>query len=177
LASIPFMIVNGTAEQALRPVYQTAVSTGRQSRARGILAVWQLVVIATCCAGVLVFAFGNELLAKLFLGQSYRHAAPLMPWIAIGYAIRASSYVFERVCYAYGNTRRVLFIQLCAVLLAAVATPVGVLSGGVRGAAMAVPVYFTLQLAVAVILARRTVRETVFPAASPIIGRPVTTGS
>ncbi len=68
-----------------------------------------------------------------------RHASGLMPWIASGYAIRATSYVFERVCYAYGATRRVLLIQLCAVIATFALTPLAVITLGLKGAAMAVP--------------------------------------
>jgi O-antigen/teichoic acid export membrane protein len=171
LASIPFMIVNGTAEQALRPVYQQAVSSGDQPRANGILRIWLLVVIGCCLLGVLIFASGNRALAGVFLGKSYRQAAPLMPGIALGYAIRASSYVFERVCYAYGRTHRVLITQLCAVSVAAVVTPLAVMSGGVRGAALAVPVYFSIQLLLAVLFARRTLREAVLPGIGSPMGR------
>jgi O-antigen/teichoic acid export membrane protein len=158
LASIPFMIVVGTAEQALRPVYQAAVSNADRARSRRILSIWLGVVVLCCSVGVLFFAFGNELIAKLFVGKPYRYAAPLMTWIGIGYAIRATSYVFERVCYAYGQTRRVLAIQLCAVVAAAIVTPLGVVTLGIRGAAMAVPVYFSVQLAVALFQARQTLR-------------------
>ena len=159
LASIPFMIVNGTAEQALRPIYQMAVSRGDRARAREILTLWFGGVVSVCCLGVLFFVFGHELLASLVVAKPYRRASGLMPWIASGYAIRAASYVLERVSYAYGKTRRVLITQLCAVAATAIATPLGVFTLGILGAAMAVPVYFAIQLATAAILARRTIRE------------------
>jgi O-antigen/teichoic acid export membrane protein len=165
LSSIPFMIVGGTAEQALRPIYQAAVSCGNHARARRILTFWLAAVVAACLLGVLIFSFGNRILADLFVGKPYRHAAALMPWIAAGYAIRAVSYVFERVCYAYGQTRRALFTQACAVLATVIATPLGVLNFGLKGAAMAVPVYFSVQLAAAMLVARRTIRE-----AGPLAG-------
>ena len=47
-----------------------------------------------------MFAVGHEVLADLFVGKQYRSGSSLMPWIAAGYAIRSTSYVFERVCYA-----------------------------------------------------------------------------
>ncbi len=174
LASIPFMIVVGTAEQALRPIYQVAVSCGNGVRSRRILSIWLGVVVLFCSLGVCFFAFGNELIAKLFVGKPYRYAAPLMTWIGAGYAIRATSYVFERVCYAYGQTRRVLAIQVCAVVAAAIATPLGVVTLGIKGAAMAVPIYFSVQLAVAVFHARQTIRAAATRAAD--IGHAVPAG-
>ena len=159
LASIPFMIVNGTAEQALRPIYQTAVSRGDTARARRILAIWFGAVVGICCCGVLVFVFAHDFLASLVVAKPYRYASGLMPWIAAGYSVRAASYVLERVSYAYGKTRRVLLIQAYAVAATAIVTPLGVVTLGLRGAAMAVPVYFTIQFMAAAVLARRTVRE------------------
>jgi O-antigen/teichoic acid export membrane protein len=159
LSSMPFMIVNGTAEQALRPIYQAAVTHGDRARARQILQLWLAIVAGICAVGVLLFTFGHALIASFLVGKPYRHASGLMPLIATGYAIRATSYVFERVCYAYGQTRRVLYIQLWAVAATALATPLGVLYFGLQGAAAAVPIYFTVQLAVAIFLARRTLSE------------------
>ena len=160
LSSSPFMIVNGMAEQGLRPIYQAAVTHGDSRRARKILGIWLASVAGICALGVILFAWGHEIIAGLFVGKPYRGAASLMPWIAAGYAIRATSYVFERVCYAYGQTRRVLAIQLCAVAATVVCTPAGVICWGLKGAAMAVPAYFSVQLAAAIFLARRTMLET-----------------
>ena len=160
LSCLPFLILNGTVEQALRPVYQTAVTRGDGARARRILSIWLGVVVGVGSFGVLLFMLGRDILAHFFIGKAYRGASPLMPWIAAGYAIRATSYVFERVCYAFGRTRRVLAIQLCAIAAALVLIPAGVMTFGLIGAAMAVPAYYSVQLAVAALVARRTMRET-----------------
>jgi O-antigen/teichoic acid export membrane protein len=159
LASAPFMLTGGTVELALRPAHQAAVAAGNHERARAIFRTWLLAVVSACTIGVLIFAFAHQTLAALCVGQTYRHASGLMPWIGLGYAIRSASYVFERVCYAYGQTRRVLVIQLCAVAATAVATPSGVFLGGLKGAAIAVPIYFSVQLLTAIVLARRTLRD------------------
>jgi O-antigen/teichoic acid export membrane protein len=159
LSNSPFMILNGMVEQALRPIYQTAVTRGDHARSRRILAIWLAVVISAGLAGVAVFIIGHDLLASLFVGKQYRGGASLMPWIGAGYAIRATSYVFERVCYAFGKTRRVLAIQLCAVVATLALTPAGVITLGLKGAAMAVPAYFSVQLIAAVFFACRTIRE------------------
>jgi O-antigen/teichoic acid export membrane protein len=142
------------------------VTHGDSVRARKILGIWLATVAGICTLGVILFAWGHEIIAGLFVGKSYRGAAALMPWIAAGYAIRATSYVFERVCYAFGQTRRVLSIQLFAVAATLVLTPAGVIFWGLKGAAMAVPAYFSVQLAAAVFLARRTMSETATGGAS-----------
>jgi O-antigen/teichoic acid export membrane protein len=176
LASAPFTIVGGTAEQALRPIYQTAVSSGQTARARRILTLWVLAVTGVCAFGLILFTFGHQLIAHFMVGKPYRQASALMPWIGLGYTIRAISYVFERVCYAYGKTHRVLIIQLCGVAATAVATPVGVLTLGLKGAALAVPAYFSVQLAAAVLLAARTIREGMFARSSAPLARAALSG-
>lgn len=155
LSSAPFMIIGGSVEQALRPVYQNAVAARQDTRARDLFVKWLATVCAACAAGVLAFALWHEELAALLLGQPYRYVAHLMPWIAAGYALRSASYVFERVCYAYGQTQRVLTIQSLGALATLVLTPLGAVGWGLTGAALAVPACFAIQLLVAIVLARR----------------------
>jgi O-antigen/teichoic acid export membrane protein len=164
VSSAPFMIVGGTIEQALRPVHQSAVAFGRRKHAQRLFYLWLGGVAGVCATGVLLLALFHEQLASILLGRTYRHAAYLMPWIGAGYGLRACSYVFERVCYAYGRTRRVLVAQACAAVAALAVTPIAVWGWGLRGAGAAVPVCFALQLAVAVVLARRTEHEQAGPA-------------
>jgi O-antigen/teichoic acid export membrane protein len=159
LAYSPFMIVNSAAEQAIRPVYQTAVSHGEQQRAQRLLWLWLASVSLLCAAGVLLFATTHDFIARMLISPGYRHASWLMPWVALGYGIRCVSYVFERVCYAYGRTWRVLLIQVCAAATTLMVTPLAVRNFGLRGAACAVPVCFAVQCLAAMLLARRTIRE------------------
>ena len=159
LSSMPFILLYTMTEQGLRPIYQTAVSRGDRAQAQRILMLWFALVVVVCGAGVLVYTFGHEWIASLVVGKAYRHASGLMPWIALGYAIRSCSNVFERVPYAYGKPKRVLIILVCSVGATAVLTPLGIFAFGIQGAAMAVPLYFSIQLATAVLLARRTIRE------------------
>jgi O-antigen/teichoic acid export membrane protein len=156
LASMPFMAAGGTLEQALRPVYQNAVAAGEEARAQMLLRQWLFAVTAVGACGVAVFAWGHEHIAGLLLGSRFRGESALMPWIAAGYAIRSLAYVYERMCYAVGQTRSVLVIQSSAAAVTLVATPIGALGWGLRGAAMAAPDYFGVQLLVAMMLARRS---------------------
>jgi O-antigen/teichoic acid export membrane protein len=153
------MILNTMVELGLRPIYQTAVTQGDAVRSRRILITWVAVVLGAAAAGVVLFAAAHDWLAAIFVGKQYRSGSSLMPWIAGGYAIRAISYVFERVCYAYGATRRVLSIQLFAVIATFALAPLAVITLGLKGAAMAVPAYFAVQLVAAIFFARRTVLE------------------
>jgi O-antigen/teichoic acid export membrane protein len=159
LAYSPFMIVNSAAELAIRPLYQTAVSHDDHERARRLLRLWLAGVAVVCAAGVLLFTAAHDLIARVLISPGYRHASWLMPWVALGYGIRCVSYVFERVCYAYGRTWRVLLIQVCAAATTLIVTPLAVINFGLRGAACAVPVCFGVQCLAAALLARRTLRE------------------
>lgn len=167
LSSAPFMVVNGTVELGLRPVHQAAVTAGDHARAARILRLWLATVAGICSLGVMILTIGHHFFAALFLGRAYRSWSVLMPWIGLGYAIRATSYVFERVCYAYGQSRRVLAIQLCAAAATIIATPLGVLRWGLTGAAIAVCVNFSVQLVAAMLFARLTLRDALQPRSGP----------
>jgi O-antigen/teichoic acid export membrane protein len=173
LSSAPFMMVGGTVELALRPVHQAAVARGDHRQSLRMYRIWLITVAVVCGVGVLALAVGHRLVASYFVGSAYRYASDLMPWIGLGYAVRSVSYVFERMCYAYGQTRRVLVIQSWAVAATIVATPLGIVTLGLRGAAMAVPVYFSVQLAVAIVLALRTLKQSAVTGWSPVPGRVV----
>jgi O-antigen/teichoic acid export membrane protein len=158
LSSAPVMILGGTIEQALRPVHQHAVSAGKHMRANALVALWLATVTLFCALCVIAIDRWQYSLSMLLLGHEYRSEAALMPWIAAGYALRCIAYVFERVCYAYGKTGRVLAIQCCTAAATFVATPIAVLGWGLEGAAVAVPIYFGVELIAAASLAASLLR-------------------
>ncbi len=156
LASRPILMIGGAIELVVRPIYQSAVSAGDHARANRLLLLWFAAVaaIGVFCVGVIT-VWRTEI-AALLLGPQYRSGAELMPWIATGYCLLTVSYVFERVCYAHARTSRVLLIQACTAATAVVATTLGTLRWGLIGAAMAIPVYFSVQFIAAGILAQWT---------------------
>lgn len=156
LASRPMLLLNAAFEQFMRPMYQHAVSTGQAQRAATILRRWLLGLAVSCVGVVVLFYLMRDQLAALFLGARFRSGAVLMPWIASGYSILALSYVFERINYAHGRTRRVLLTEATSGIAAVILTTVGVRSWGLIGAAVAVPCYFSVQLIFAILLSRRT---------------------
>ncbi|HXG61675.1 MAG TPA: lipopolysaccharide biosynthesis protein [Planctomycetota bacterium] len=158
LASKPFMLLSGTVDLALRQPYYTRVSAADHTAERAALALWLRAVTAGSLLLYLPFALFHRQIAALALGSDYRDHSALMAWIAAGYALLCMAQVFERVCYAYGDTRGVLWIQGCGALLSlAVAAPL-VARWGIRGAAWAVPVSFSAQLMIAAARARRARR-------------------
>lgn len=159
LSSAPFIMLTTVLEQAFRPEYQNAVTAGDCQRADRQLTTWIAVTIIAVALGVLVFLLWREQLALLLLGPQYRSALDLMPWIAAGYAVRAVAYALDRVAYAFGRTRRVLGSQLSSAVATVTVTPCAVYLMGLKGAAVAVPICFSIYLFAAVINAGRTRRE------------------
>jgi O-antigen/teichoic acid export membrane protein len=160
LSSAPVMILGGTIEQAMRPIHQHAVSAGEHTRANALFLLWLAAVTVGCTICAIAIDRWRDFLATLFLGHDYRSAADLMPWIAAGYTVRSVAYVFERVCYAYGRTRRVLAIQCFTAAATFIATPIAVLGWGLEGAAVAVPIYFGVELIAAGLLSATLLRVT-----------------
>jgi O-antigen/teichoic acid export membrane protein len=155
LVSRPFLLAAQTIQLTLRPEYYRAVAGGAAAREREIERSWLRTTAAFSLAGVVLFWLLQKPIAMLILAPSYRSYAYLMPWIASGYALLAFDYVYERVCYAYHDTRAVLAIQSVGAV-AGIALGIGfVWKFGMPGAAYAVPFYFGLQLLLAMALARQ----------------------
>jgi len=159
LASRPLLLVNTAFEQFMRPIYQNAVSAGRTAHAAKLLRYWLASLAATCAVAVLVTIFWSHQLAHLLLGPSFRSGADLIPWVAAGYGVLSLAYVFERVCLAHGHPRRVLLVESLSGVSAVVLTVAGVHAWGLTGAAVAVPLYFGVQLCAAFALSRQTRRS------------------
>lgn len=163
LASRPFIGIQQMVELVVRPVYQAAVSRQDFHKANRLFVLW---LAAVTGAGLLMWGalmLWRVEIAALLLGKAYRGAAPLLPWIAAGYLLLSMSYVFERVCYAHAVTRRVFMIQAITAVAAVMATLLGTSHWGLIGAAAAVPVYFSVQLAMAALFAYKTHRQVTKP--------------
>ena len=155
LVSRPFLLATQTVQLTLRPEYYRAVAGADAVRERQIERSWLKTTAAFSAIGVAAFWLLQKPIAALVLAPGYRGYAYLMPWIAAGYALLAFDYVYERVCYAYHDTRGVMLIELAGAI-AGILIGVGfVWKFGMPGAAFAVPFYFGLQLILAAYLARR----------------------
>lgn len=159
LASRPFLMLGQSVELAMRPVFQSAVSAQRRRDANRLLLAWLCAVAGAGVLGLAAMTLWSTPLVELLLAEEYRRAADLLPWIASGYCLLAISDVFTRVSFAHGKTHRVLAIVACAALAGVVATYTGARLWGLLGAAMAVPVYFGVQLVVAMVAARASHRQ------------------
>ena len=154
LASRPFLMLSAAVELALRPVYYGHVSGGRRDAERRAFRVWlAAVLIPAVMIAALVAVFHREL-AWLLLAAEYREHSHLMGWIAAGYVLLATGQVLERICYALHDTRGVTLVQVAGAVLSIIVALPMIHAFGLKGAAWAVPVYFGLQLALAIARAR-----------------------
>ncbi len=159
LVSRPFLMAGSVLEQTLRPVYFDAVSSGDKGRERkAFMALLCTTIFFSLCFAAIISIFSREI-AGLLLEKKYRASAGLMPWIALGYAFLVTSYVFEKICFAYKRTKAVSLVQTAGALASlCIGIPL-IYYYGMRGAAIAVPVYFGIQLALSVIAAKKVLND------------------
>jgi O-antigen/teichoic acid export membrane protein len=155
VVSRPFLMAGGMLEAWMRPIYYEAVAAHEVDEEKRLLQVWMSAIVCAAIAGVVVFLFWHDEIASILLADSYRDNAWLMPWIAAGYGLLLVAQVYGRVCYAHHDTSAVLLSEAIGCVVALVATVYAVSRFGLAGAAFAVPVYFSAQLVLAMLLARR----------------------
>jgi len=155
LASRPMLLLSGVLETTLRPVYQEAVVRKDYNFATTCIRRWVGMILA-CSAFALMFTWiAYDWLAALLLGEAYRSAASLMFWIVAGYVPCLLYHVASRIMYAHGATSRILMAETAGAIAALVLGFVFINQAGLVGAALAVPVYFGVQLVIGVTLARK----------------------
>ncbi|GIW56943.1 MAG: hypothetical protein KatS3mg082_3347 [Nitrospiraceae bacterium] len=156
LASRPLLVLGQITEATLRqPVYEAA--SRRQSlRFRRLLGLWLAVNVMCGVTWVLLLLAGGDIAARWLLASEYRAvAARLFPWIAFGYALVLANQVVERILYVEHRTGTVACLQVAGAALGVVGPVVGAVWFGLEGVAMAVPVYFGLQLILTGFIVRR----------------------
>lgn len=155
LASRPLLMLSSIAETSIRPVYYDAVARQDRQASRKYLVVWLVIVSAGGVAACALLTVFHGQLAGVLLGAEFREGSYLMPWVAAGYGLLALSHVTTRICYANDATRSVLTIETVGALCAVVAGLPLIYAYGLTGAAMAVPLYFGIQLLLSAYLARQ----------------------
>ena len=150
-------------ESSVRPAYLGSLARGDYGKADTHLRHWACVVTAGSAVALLVSVWGHRWLARILLGESFRVESSLLPWIVFGYYLYILSHVFVRACYAHGATGSVLLVEALGAVVAVVAGAAGIMLAGLQGAAMAVPVYFGAQLAMAYAASRRVPRMPLKP--------------
>ena len=172
LASRPYLMLGNAVELSLRQVYYTRVTEGDRFGQRRVLAAWIAVVFGGGTVLLVLIALLHRQVAALLLAPAYRAYSALMIWVGVGYTLAVCAQVVERVCYALHDTRGVFLIETGGAVFSVVVGVPMVMTYGVRGAAWAAPVYFGMQLLLAV--GRATYSSRMAELASQFEGRSVT---
>ncbi len=159
LASRPMLMLGTIVEATIRPAYQQAVIGKDWENARQYLVTWSILIFLFSALALGIAIIGNDWLAKILLGEAYRHVAYLFPWIVTGYAFLIFSNIPRRICLANGRTKRVLVLDVIVAVLSIITGYVLVSWLGLVGAAIAVPIYFSARLVISLWLAWPWLRQ------------------
>ena len=154
LANRPMLMFGGVVETTIRPTYQNALVDGDNPRAHNYLRKWVLLIVLGSIMAIAITWVGHQWLAHMLLGEQYRSVSYLMPWIVGGYALLNLSHVANRVCYANEATRSILLIESTGAVLAVVLGFICIEWAGLKGAAVAISLYYGVQLIMSFRLAR-----------------------
>ena len=159
LMSMPFRNVQGVIGQTLRPVYFQAVASGKERQQVKLLRGWLASTAFICALGVVGVFLLKDVIVQLLLAEEYRGCSALLGWLAGGVAVQAVGQVFETILYGYKRTGYVLAAHSvgAGVCLAAVVVMVHYM--GLKGAALACPVYFMTLTVVMMILVGKAKRS------------------
>lgn len=155
LASRPMLVISNVIELIMRPSYQIAIARQHRIQARLLLWKWASAVALVSFAAILSTLVLHRYLASVLLGSEFRTASQLMILVVVGYSLLMFSHISTRVVYAHEATRKILAIESIG---AASAVTIGfylIETRGIYGAALAVPIYYMIQLAASVLFARK----------------------
>lgn len=156
LASRPLLMLSSIAETAVRPLYYSALARKDLQAGRKYLLVWLAVVSAGGIVSCTLFALFHQQIADLLLGPDFRESSYLMPWIAAGYGLLALYHISARVCLGHDAPQAVTVTETAGALLAVIIGFIFIQAHGVAGAAMAVPVYYGIQMVASAVFAVRS---------------------
>jgi O-antigen/teichoic acid export membrane protein len=154
LASRPAWLLGGAVETTFRPIYFHAVSSGDVHRQATVFRTWLILQISVAFFLAICFWLFSEEIGGWLLGERYRGATFVMPWIAGGCGLIVIAQAFAGLCYASGNTKQVLKIELVGALARVLVGYPAIYAAGLAGAAIAVPVASAVQLIAAICLTR-----------------------
>ncbi|MBI5373869.1 MAG: lipopolysaccharide biosynthesis protein [Candidatus Schekmanbacteria bacterium] len=159
LISRPFLMLSTIMDYTLRPLYFDAIYKEDKVLEKKTFRYWILFVILACFSGVLVVAIFSDTIVYILLAEKYRSGSQLIPWIAIGYSLFVISQVFEKPCYAYKKTNFILAIQITGAIASFCIEIPAIYYFGLIGAAMAIPIYFSIQLVTSIYCAKKVLGD------------------
>jgi O-antigen/teichoic acid export membrane protein len=159
LASRPMLMLSTIAETSIRPAYYSAIGRSDPAASRKYLVAWFVIVFTAGVAGCTLFALFHHQLAQLLLGPGFREGSHLIPWIAAGYGVLAVYHISVRICLAHDASRAVTITEAAGAVLAVAIGFFLIKAYGLKGAAVAVPIYCSMQLVASTCFAVRSVHQ------------------
>ena len=157
LMARPFMIMCGIIEQSLRPLYFERVVAEKGS-GEGILSRWLLLASGICAAGLFLVIALRHQVVYIMLAPGYRSSVDLIPWLAIGYACYAVSFIYENVFHAYNRTVAILKVNIAMAIFTVVVSMLLTYYYRLSGAAVSVMIVYMLRLIILRYSAKRIIR-------------------
>jgi O-antigen/teichoic acid export membrane protein len=137
LASQPFIALGAVGTAAMRPGVFDAAARQDAKTERRTLARWLAFTGGISGAGIIAAVALAQPMVNWFLGEPFRTAVGLIPWIAATYAVQNVQQVFETRLYAHGRTRGLLQAQVLGTALSIALYLLLIPSYGAWGAAVA----------------------------------------
>lgn len=155
LGSRPMLLIGGISEATFRQLLYQSTTQKNQSPSKKIMLLWVIFNIAAGMAVVILVSCFAKLIVRWLLAQEYRpDAAAILPWITLGYISLLLAQPFERLAYSKDQTQAIVLIQGASAIIAIVLAVFGAWWRGLMGVAMAVPVYYTVQLLLTIFVAK-----------------------
>jgi O-antigen/teichoic acid export membrane protein len=141
----PFILACGIIEQSVRPIYFDSVAAG-DGRNKAILRKWMLLATAICTAGFLTIVGLRQQVVDILLAQKYRSIVDLIPWLALGYACYAITFIYENIFYAHKKTGTVFRINIIMAFMTVIVTLAMTYKYKLLGAAVSVPLLYGMKI-------------------------------
>lgn len=156
LAHRPMLMLSIIAETTISPIYYRALSRNDLITCRKYIIIWFVIILSCGITMTLLISAYHHDIAALLIGSEFKSASYLMPWICAGYALLAISHIPNRICYANDATSSVLFVVTIGAFSAVLANFFFIPRYGIFGAAIAIPMYFLVQLTASTYLALKS---------------------
>jgi O-antigen/teichoic acid export membrane protein len=159
LVSRPFTMLSLATLSAVRPVYFSYVASEDTKSELRLRRLWIGSSLVLFGAGALLFGLGRNEITHLLLAERYHRSADLFPWLAGGFAIYAIGQIYGTVNLAH---KRSWAVSTAEITGAGASLIIGIplmVAYGALGAAIAVPLYYVVQLFVARHFAQVTVGD------------------
>ncbi|NVN91140.1 MAG: lipopolysaccharide biosynthesis protein [Desulfuromonadales bacterium] len=163
LTSRPLLMIGTANEATLRQVLYTAVSRGDR---RGMLkasCVWLGLNLAMSTIIASLIVIFSEPIVRCLLAEPYRETSiSLIPWLVFGHVPLLAAQAIERLLYAVQRTHAVLFVQAISACVSIIVAVLGATWAGLIGVAVAVPVYYSLQLLMTLWIAFNSIKDPIY---------------